>query len=360
MVDMDECYGENVIEPVRKALLVLENRLSQADIDGHGTLAKSGLHNSLPDITAVDDVNNDKTPKTNNDVPDSCDNDHLMSPPQLPARQHLKGCSKNPATAVLPPLPPKRHHPPPSSSSTRPAIEPFPHVDWFSNPLFDKTHETPSPKRTYSRYETSFIDTQLSSPHGLDTTLPDSCNFPYMDDVGSPLDVSRDSCFSEETADSRNLPSATFSAILPPDSAPPALPKKETKKKRPHHANIWDGHGNPPLRFLAGSQSFDCTGEGAKILGQFPGLMDYPGGGNGVTGPLGERRNSDGNRPPPLPPKKRDIINYMEMLGQSLLPTSKINKLFSIETNLLQTFLFRRRTHEKSGANSDFATERLG
>ena len=169
--------------------------------------------------------------------------------------------SSSSAAPIPPPLPPK------SSSGNHKSGHYPENVDWFSNPLFE---ETPKKQRN-SCYETSFISNprtkseqnhpdvknQSFSENGIfdlettfDTSFGSKCReFPFMDDVVSPVKE------RPVTFNNNDL-----------DLDPPALPKKELRRKRSQYDNVW----NP-------------------------------------------------DDPPPLPPKKRDIINYMEMLGNSLI-----------------------------------------
>lgn len=227
-----------------------------------------------------------------------------------------------------PPLPPKL-----SRSGSRNTDATFGHIDWFSNPLFERTLPMSSMSPKYSRCETSFIDTQLPSPRcSLDTTLPDSADFPFMDecdDAGRdsqqppalPVKENRSRKKMDSLANSQGFKPCMIgragddlmgsSNVVKDQNTSIAVPKPL------HSLSHLHGGGHAPLlNVLGGTKSFDCSERRIKT------------GPSGMTTTQsrdqgGERRNSDGSGPPPpLPPKKRDIINYMEMLGQSLLPTS--------------------------------------
>ena len=111
------------------------------------------------------------------------------------------------AATQPPPLPPKHTK---QDGGGHPPLPP-PNVDWFSNPLFDqrgggasssttrapasagvvggRRGSKPSTPLRFTYDLDSFSD--LPSPHGLDTTLPDTTSFPYADDsVTSPNDYS--------------------------------------------------------------------------------------------------------------------------------------------------------------------------
>ena len=342
-----DCTKE-VMDPVRKALKVLVHKLN-ASSNGEGGRG-GGIHNSLPDITSPDA-----------DCPDS------KGPPKLPKRCHhgsrsvrmTKSSSKRnradssggengierkkksgggggdsrskrgERSASPPPLPPKN----PLHKATPP---PMPvadgyggQADWFSNPLFDQQRakrtaaaaSEAAARKVNGDFESQVGDDQqqLSSPAlGLDTTLPETCSFPYADEVDpwrdgpaatvqlkEPSERKRsqyDNVVDETIA--RSPPSSHSSSPMPPPPPPPL--------KNPANQHLFRG-------LMVGSQSFDSpAGE--------------RGGHRGGADEIASRRNSDGpNRsqhPPPLPPKRRDIINYMEVLGQSLLPSSKFFKLF--------------------------------
>jgi hypothetical protein len=70
--------------------------------------------------------------------------------------------------------------------------------------------------------------------------------------------------------------------------------------------------------------------------------------------------NGQGLQPPPLPPKKRDIINYMEMLGQSLLPSSKgsiTRCVFDVRFHVRQTVCPPMSHASASNGLSDIETQ---
>ena len=138
----------------------------------------------------------------------------------------------------------------------------------------------------------------------------------------------------------------SYEPQIPP--VKPALPRKThqqlNNRKKSQYDNVFEaspganpnpganpgGIKSPLVNFLSSSQSFDYGGRDVgeissrshvlnrKVLAMDPLSDETP------TISSNERRNSIGNAPPPLPPKKRDIINYMEILGKSLLPSSKI------------------------------------
>ena len=329
-----DCTKE-VMDPVRRALKVLVNRLN-ASSNGEGGRG-GGIHNSLPDITSPDV-----------DCPDS------KGPPKLPKRCHhgsrsvrmTKSSSKRnrvdssggenngierkkksggsvrkrrEKSASPPPLPPKNPHkvtPPPMPVADGYGGQ----ADWFSNPLFDQQRAkrtaaaaaVTEAARRVNGEESQVVDEQPLSPPalGLDTTLPETCNFPYADEADpwrdGPVQLKEPSerkrsqydNVVDETTTARSSPPSLSPSSMPPPPPPPL--------KNPANQHLFRG-------LMVGSQSFDLPGE--------------RGGHRIDVDEASSRRNSDGpNRgqhPPPLPPKRRDIINYMEVLGQSLLPSSK-------------------------------------
>eukprot|EP00095_Tigriopus_kingsejongensis_P010168 maker-scaffold202_size261857-snap-gene-0.14 protein:Tk10168 transcript:maker-scaffold202_size261857-snap-gene-0.14-mRNA-1 annotation:"hypothetical protein CGI_10009091" len=376
-----EDSSEMVVEAVRKAVLVLVNQIhapSQSNTRHH-LLKSNQLHNSLPDISSPELESHHHPSQTSNGCSQS-------SPPRLPKRkredlhlhyhqhhhhdrQHRSRQARHGADAPVspPPLPPKhgahyrRHHHRDSLNLGQ--------SDWFSNPLFDH-HQSPGGFRSspFAGYDSSL---NLPSPHGLDTTLPDDPHgFPYIDEVPSPLNLSRDSCFGDEIATTETLPSSpsfgsndfslrdeghnSLSSGIVPPPLPPALPKKEYKKSKtsikytladapptPNSSNsLGSAHGP-----LSTSHSFDLSSRN-KPESQFP---------SGVFGlshapflSRSERRCSDGinGAPPPLPPKKRDILNYMELLGQSWLPSREDLMQSLAQTQMLLQNVWAENYHE--------------
>lgn len=331
-LDQTEESSEAVVDPVRKAVAHLINQIHCPAIGpGSKSLKKANqLHNSLPDISSPD--------------VEHYPNHHVgptrPSPPRLPKRkredrhhrQHSRKIRNgDDLIASPPPLPPKhgKHH--------RDSLN-LGNADWFSNPLFDQQMHHKSSKFSYD----PTID--LPSPHGLDTTLPDGHGFPYIDEVSSPLNLSRDSCFGDEITTTETLPSSpsfgsndpslrdeghnSLSSIVPPPVPPPPnLPKKEYKRKKSHHENSSSSSLSahvPSHGQLSSSHSFDLCSRN-KVEPVFSGAVNVHPAGFMIRS---ERRSSDGmnGAPPPLPPKKRDILNYMELLGQSLLPSRKAKR----------------------------------
>ena len=327
-----DCTKE-VMDPVRRALKVLVHKLNAASSGESGR--GGGIHNSLPDITSPDA-----------DCADS------KGPPKLPKRCHhgsrsvratkssskrnrvdSSGCEngierkkksggsrRRQKSSSPPPLPPKNPHkvtPPPMPVADGYGGQ----ADWFSNPLFDQQRAkraaaagSEASARSVNGVESQVGDEQpLPSPAlGLDTTLPETSNFPYADEVdpwrdGVPVQLKDPSerkrspydNVDDETMVRPSSPPAPTTSPMPPPPPPPL--------KNPANQHLFRG-------LMVGSQSFDSPGgdRGGHRMG---------------ADEASSRRNSDGpNRgqhPPPLPPKRRDIINYMEVLGQSLLPSSK-------------------------------------
>ncbi len=187
-----------VVEPVRRAVIVLVNKLNRVKSGGGGDSDTASLRggNSLPDVRGGDELMSPKPPM----LPKRPPHEHHHHRHHHTHRHHHrhkcrrnKSLSSPPSSPPPPPLPPKHNVRVPvdltdlgggrrNSSNSHGA-------DWFSNPLFDQPPSSGRPSGAtvgkMSLYETSFIDSQLPSPRAsLDTTLPDNCNFPFMDEVG--------------------------------------------------------------------------------------------------------------------------------------------------------------------------------
>ncbi len=354
----EECRRE-VIEPVRKAVKAVTGRIN-GESDGQ-------RRNSVPDLVDAAAIGEGGAPDGHGARTKRCPHGSSKrssrssqkrtrtgstSAASSGKKPHSKG--KSSSSPPPPPLPPK--------NLTLRAPPPLP--DWFSNPLFEQQQQkhrhhpspavngngavvaAPGPTETIPPYD-PHIDVQLPSPHGLDTTLPDTAaaatQFPFFDE-------------SDTTSTTLGR---TGSDEAPP-SPLPELPKREPVRKKSQYDNVSEDEGlgtglsvpatpaataaAPPSPFaskrnplhrhifrgLISSQSFDFP---AAVENTMMSPMMGPGGGGSGVGPGGgnsaaptSRRNSiggDAQKPPPLPPKRRDIINYMEVLGQSVMPSRK-------------------------------------
>lgn len=338
-VDPSEDYVGVVIDPVRNAVIVLANHLLAIST----TVPRAtSFHNSLPDLASPDEPR----PGPGREAP------------SLPSRLQ-KGAS-------APPLPPKQHvtSKPTGSSSYSQSDDSVDchhqNVDWFSNPLFDNGAGLLRPGRPKTRGKRKNSRTGSDSSGGskpsefLDTTLPDFCQPQRMSiceqtvvsyiDV-SPNNLARDSSSvnaaqdyhhfdAGTTSDPLHLPLATSSPRISdcrgrtsisggvdyPDNTssstssdiPPALPRKMTS----HHHHQHHGGAPPvPQRKVSTYDNVFLPGQEYPRVTAFPTFQ-------------GHHRESDGRMttpsvPPPLPPKKKHIMSYMEMFGRSVFPTGE-------------------------------------
>jgi hypothetical protein len=346
-VDPNEEYVKQVIDPVRAAVNALASNLLAIC----AVPRSMSLYNSLPDLASpdrdeaahhqnvVDAANTRQQPRSFNEATTTGSGGHHRPPPLPP-----KGKSHSQSDDSMDPLSSE-----PSTSA---------HVDWFSNPLFDngsglhkRSNRARSAKKkrataaaTNTRtYSESSVDNNVhktsTASTELDTTLPDFCqpqrmsvceqtNVSYID--VSPNNLSRESFeFDGSTggllggaavvgplATSSPRPEVANTALsrttLPmdyyPDNTssstssdiPPALPRKI---RQPPPPPLPPG---PPRK----TSTYDNVG--APPNTSFPTFQVYP-------DPMGPTPLI----PPPLPPKKKHIMSYMEMFGRSLVTTDE-------------------------------------
>jgi len=429
------CRAEEVVEPVRRAaedlLVALQEGRGNREERSHshaespmdianGLPAKNGnngLHNSLPDINQAAEeaaeANFAKQPKRSSDAAEvdsghrKCHRRHRRHhhdrerhlEHQRRERLHSEG---NP-----PPLPPK-HGKVGRRQQDQDAQDA---VDWFSNPLFERKASASGaekkPAKRFSLYETCFIDSRLPSPPRSKTTvakqrpipltlepnptLPDSSSFPFMDEE----EMAEDFLPPPPPLEPPLLPDEAYvghrASLGPPQrgmvrrqvsnsaDSPPALPRKETRRKRSTYDNV----ASEASAQLMSSRSFDCGDSGtptdsvpsppASVVDGVAAIhlrhleLSPAERSSSVGGGLAFERRlrqeiqgqaSGSQLPPPLPPKKRDIINYMEMLGQSLLPSSET--IIRIGHSELMITSFRRGIVAKPGSNAKSPSQRVG
>ena len=168
-VDPNEDYVNKIIDPVRISVNALASNLNAISIVPKST----SFHNSLPDLASPERENSSeakKQPMSYVDPP---------RPPPLPPKSKSQSQSDDSIDPML------------MSSSDAPSA----HVDWFSNPLFERSHHHRghhghshhhshrSHRRSSKRSSRTFSENSLeksaaaSSSGGevLDTTLPDFC-----------------------------------------------------------------------------------------------------------------------------------------------------------------------------------------
>ena len=364
-------YIENVIEPVRRAVIIAVNCISVRV--GNKSLSRG---NSLPDITSDDCGTYDQ----NDDGSDSSSTSKSVTkPPLLPKQSDLRGLDE------APPLPPKH---------LKPKIDRFEDLlahslslhsmDWANhhNPIAYPTFETNKPRQSMVR-RTQFLNAHgqdhnksLPSPRGLDTTLTDQ-SFEYSFDNNSPKSVSKESLsnMSFDEADgshkitplnvtSRNWSSKERSNTSSPSietlsfsshlsdgqdrrDHPPAIPKKF--RNTPHSINSKKSlQGVTPATPSRKLSQYDNVADAESLnLRQMYELrakndlkpvshlqLSKP---DSLTHHMAARSSPVFNMktqttlntirddiidiPPPLPPKKRNIMSYMEMFGKSIFPS---------------------------------------
>ena len=184
-VDPNEDYVNKIIDPVRISVNALASNLNAISIVPKST----SFHNSLPDLASPERENNEKNKLK------------IQGQPMSYVEPSKSGGPNRP-----PPLPPKSK----SQSQSDDSIDPMlmsssdassAHVDWFSNPLFERSHHRSHHhghhhhhrdhhrashgyhRRSSKRSSRTFSENSLeksaaaSSSGGevLDTTLPDFC-----------------------------------------------------------------------------------------------------------------------------------------------------------------------------------------
>lgn len=339
-VDPTEDYANQIIDPVRVAVNALAANLLAVSVV---VPRSTSLHNSLPDLASPD--REDKK-LFGGQAPDSTDFVRERGRP--------------------PPLPPKsksQSHSDDSVDHTEAVTTSTANVDWFSNPLFErrsgsrsrsKKHRNSSSRMPGSE-SSSFENNSKTTSSELDTTLPDFCKPQRMSVCEqtsvSYIDVSPN--ISRDSFDFDHLigPLATSSPRAPavaalstsasasfarqdqyPDNTssstssdiPPALPRKARQPAppplppvvNPRKISTYDNVAMPQSAIVTTttsafptfrvyqrsltSDSSDATGE-AGLFGE-------------LAAPI---------LPPPLPPKKKHIMSYMEMFGRSLVNSGK-------------------------------------
>ena len=342
-VDPSEDYRNGVIEPVRRSVTTLAKLVT--DLDSSSKISvlpkSSSLHNSLPDIASG---KNEDEPEKKTSTSSASD--------KTTSFYHPKFEVSRPPNAKFdespPPLPPKSGN---ARKSTQESFEDSfdkQQLDWFSNPLFQ-----PETKHKDLNCKRQFSSDDLLEPG----KVPDFCRPQRNSVCEQPLDfnyidVSPHNLSSEDVVEASQhkhmqdwnpIPVATSS---PRDSVsvsgvqrmvsnwealgkgqqyhdssssscdmPPALPRKNLNvhRKVSQYDNVFSP---PPPSLFGGQEGHHINLKGRMSL--FPTFHQTP----NYREMIGERSTSvdAGNPPPPLPPKKRNIMSYMEMFGRSVLP----------------------------------------
>ena len=305
---------EQVVEPVRRAVIVLVNCIA-ARVGAAGL----GRGSSLPDITSG---GGEAATLIMSQSSDSILDLAMAKPPLLPR------LSAPPDAA--PPLPPKL---------ARPRFDARSFEDLLSQSysLQSRTLGDLPPSLTTPRppsHRLSRLDRSLPSPHGLDTTLPDLESVPRDSQPGhdepdgprasglSPFSHSWSSRDRSNTS-SPSLETLSFSSHLSED--PPAIPRKSRlatpDPTRPFPTRKMSQYDNLPEGEAACLRwTYDMEGCRVPLL---PRSDSYPVSPATSWAAVARARQAGLDTPPPLPPKKRNIMSYMEMFGKSILPSGE-------------------------------------
>ena len=341
----DQSSTDTIIEPVRRAVIVAVNCIAVRL--GKKSLARG---NSLPDIT------NDDCPDFGGGEEDSILN--LGVKPPLFPKQSDAGYEE------APPLPPKH---------LKPKLDKFEDLlahsfslhsmDWSSNlannhsavrfPRYELNRPRQSLVRKTQRVNSQSLDKSLPSPAGLDTTLTDQSFELSYDATSSPTSLSKESLTNnsfDETdlsAQKLNLLSLAGRSWAGKDRSATSSPSLETLSFTSHQSEPGDPQGPPaiPRKCRPGPAPAATVKSPARKLSQYDNVAD----GESLNlrrqyelrlrepaqsshlhltpasrirslskTPLGKMSE---DLPPPLPPKKRNIMSYMEMFGNSMFPS---------------------------------------
>ena len=363
-VEATDTVMENIIEPVRKSVIVVVNLLS-------GRIGNKNLTrgSSLPDITSET-----MGPESSLGLSLSSDSILDISPVKPPLLPKVSSNSYDSA----PPLPPKHLKP---------------RLDRRLEDLISRSysfHQGDSLNLYYgfSGFPPDFRhgaiqgnNKSLPVPDGPETTMLDQ-SLDFMDFEDSPYNLSKESVnnisFDEtdtsnpkagNNTSSRSWSSKERSNASSPSfesygsflsdqlerEHPPAIPRKhrETPGRR-----IRNGSGNYPISYEAQSRNLpprrklseydnvfypEKTLETLTRLSLDDNLLQDPclvprhdstsqynssnqfelRGPTTTWSKIAESRHNYIDRPPPLPPKKRNVMSYMEMFGKTILPSGE-------------------------------------
>ena len=343
---------------MRCAVIVLVNCIAARV--GPGGL---GRGSSLPDITSdLPDEPGLALSQSSDSILDLA----LQKPPLLP---RVSIGAPDPA----PPLPPKLARPRFDRSFEDLLAQSYSlqsrALDW------PQSASTPRSSQSRSRAQ-RLIDRTLPSPHGLDTTLPDlelvSASRESLTETDGtsrppPLHLSPFS-WSQSSRDRSNTSSPsleTLSLTSHLSEDPPAVPRKSRlstpdptrpfpNRKMSQYDNLpeseahslrrsYDTEGCPRLH-IPRSDSFPVSPHTTWAKVSFP--TNFLGGNLSSSCPLvssiliqvARARQQGLETPPPLPPKKRNIMSYMEMFGKSVLPSGE--DLLQVVGVLISEYLY--------------------
>ena len=328
-VESDETSTDTIIEPVRRSVIVAVNCISVRL--GNKSLARG---NSLPDIT------NDDCPDFGADVDLSQSSNSILNlgakPPLFPKQSDAR-------YEEAPPLPPKHLKPKLDKFEDLLAHSFSMHsLDWSPNlpdsqvryPRYELTRPRQSLIRRTQHVNSHNLDKSLPSPAGLDTTLTDQ-SFEYSYDTNSsPTSLSKESLtntsFDEADLSSQRLAGRSSWSPSLEAEGPPAIPrksrsghqvtvtphKKSQGRKLSQYDNVADAESlnlrrqyERRLRDQTHHHSPHVTSPDLQVQSRTRSLNKTP------LAKMSE------DIPPPLPPKKRNIMSYMEMFGKSIFPT---------------------------------------
>ena len=310
---------DTIIEPLRRSVIVAVNCISARL--GNKSLARG---NSLPDIT------NDDCPEFGSEA-DLCQSPgsilKLGAKPPLFPRQSDAGYEE------APPLPPKH---------LKPKLDKFEDLlahsfslhsmDWSQNlpnneirfPRYELTRPRQSLIRRTENVASHNLDKSLPSPAGLDTTFQDQ-SFEYSYDTNSsPTSQSKESLtntsFDEVDLSSQKLNLVSLAGL---EADPPAIPRK-SRASGQVSSPVVKSQGRKLSQYdnVADGESFNLRRQYEMRLRDHAhhspshrlASPDLP-----IVSRTRSIRSED--IPPPLPPKKRNIMSYMEMFGKSIFPT---------------------------------------
>lgn len=385
-VDSTESVLENIIEPVRKSVIIVVNLLSYRI--GNKNLTRG---NSLPDITS-------ESQDQDSSIGLSLSSDSILDlspvkPPLLPKISLY-------ASDSAPPLPPKNHLKPRLDRTLEDLISrsySFHQGDSLNSSYYGLAGFQP-------RYGYPAANKSLPTPDGLETTLLDQ-SFDFMDYADSPYSLSKESVnnISFEDVDSSsykpslNVSSRSWSSKERSNASspslesfsshlsdtvdreyPPAIPRKyretslrkngqslshyppsaeqsrNTRNNARRKLSEYDNVFNPDktLDMLTRLSLDENTNQKSPVKSTRSDLA-YPNhyelrGPTTTWSKIAESRHTYQDRPPPLPPKKRNVMSYMEMFGKSILPSGEDIMQGFFQTHDLLHNVWQHNFHEYS------------
>ena len=371
---------DSIIEPVRKSVIVVVNLIS-----GRLGLQSITRGNSLPDITC-------ETEEPDSALSLSLSSDSILD--ISPVKPPLMPKISLHASDSAPPLPPK-HLKPRLDRQIEDLISrsySFHNGDNLLNSYYGVTTFQPSPVR----YGFPAQNKSLPTPNGLETTMLLDNSFDYMDYAESPYSLSKESVnnisFDDtdghslkqgHTASTRSWSSKERSNASSPSlesfgshlseslerEQPPAIPRKykdiscrknglETKSLNASQSrrklSEYDNVMNPDrtLDTILSRLSVDGPPPPPKPEDVYStynqnhyDLRNPP---TTTWSQIAESRHPFHDHPPPLPPKKRNVMSYMEMFGKSLLPSGEDIMQGFFQTHDLLHNVWEHNFHEYS------------